>query len=114
MIDSDEGDLAWVDDPELLTLELWEGDRLLMPWPGQDRFFSGKFVYGGWELKGVHTLISAVKFTNQECFKSFIISGEYLEFLCFIIESFHGSRKFRLETQSVCYLFRELGRMCGL
>lgn len=56
LIDSDEGSLAWVDDHELLSLELWEGDRLFMPWLGQDRFFSGKFVYEGWELKG-HSVV---------------------------------------------------------
>lgn len=40
-----EGDLEWVPDERLAELPLWEGDRIFLPWLGQDRFFSGKFVY---------------------------------------------------------------------
>jgi 8-oxo-dGTP diphosphatase len=45
LIDSPEGVLAWVDDSELLGLDLWEGDRYFMPWLDQAGFFSAKFVY---------------------------------------------------------------------
>lgn len=45
LIESPEGDLAWVDNECLLELNLWEGDRLFLPWLDQDRFFSAKFVY---------------------------------------------------------------------
>lgn len=45
LIDSPEGVLAWVDDEKLLDLNLWEGDRIFLPWLTQDAFFSGKFEY---------------------------------------------------------------------
>ena len=45
LIDSPEGVLAWVDDTELLGLDLWEGDRFFMPWLDRTGFFSAKFVY---------------------------------------------------------------------
>lgn len=45
-----EGDLEWVEDARLLTLPLWEGDLIFLPWLRQDRFFSGKFVYVGGRL----------------------------------------------------------------
>jgi 8-oxo-dGTP diphosphatase len=50
LIDSPEGDLLWVDDANLLELELWEGDYIFLPWLEQNRFFSGKFVYKGGQL----------------------------------------------------------------
>jgi 8-oxo-dGTP diphosphatase len=45
LIDSAEGRLAWIADEDLLTLPLWEGDRIFLDWLKQERFFSGKFVY---------------------------------------------------------------------
>lgn len=45
LIDSPEGTLKWVDDEELLKLNLWEGDRIFLPWLEQPKFFSGKFLY---------------------------------------------------------------------
>lgn len=45
LIDSAEGNLAWIDDDKLLALPLWEGDRIFLPWLDRDTFFSGKFVY---------------------------------------------------------------------
>src|SRR3989338_9138803 len=45
LIESPEGNLAWIPDEELPRLNVWEGDRIFLPWLGQDRFFSGKFVY---------------------------------------------------------------------
>lgn len=45
LIDSPEGELRWVDDDHLLELNLWEGDRIFLPWLEQPGFFSGKFVY---------------------------------------------------------------------
>jgi 8-oxo-dGTP diphosphatase len=45
LIDSPEGALRWVPDDELLTLNLWEGDRIFLPWLERPEFFSGKFVY---------------------------------------------------------------------
>ena len=46
LIDSPEGDLAWIPDAELLALNIWDGDRLFMPWLNDGRgFFSAKFIY---------------------------------------------------------------------
>ena len=45
LIDSPEGELRWIPNQELLTLNLWEGDRFFLPWLDRPGFFSGKFVY---------------------------------------------------------------------
>jgi len=50
LIDSPEGELRWIPDQELLTLNLWEGDRFFLPWLDRPGFFSGKFVYRGGRL----------------------------------------------------------------
>ncbi len=45
LIDSEEGELKWIDDHQLLELPLWEGDPIFMKWIDEGRFFSGKFSY---------------------------------------------------------------------
>lgn len=45
LIDSPEGRLDWVDDAGLLDLNLWEGDRLFIPWLDRPGIFSGKLTY---------------------------------------------------------------------
>lgn len=45
LIDSSEGILQWIEDAHLLELNLWEGDRIFIPWLKEPGFFSGKFVY---------------------------------------------------------------------
>jgi 8-oxo-dGTP diphosphatase len=50
MIDSAEGVLKWVDDDQLLNLDLWAGDYIFLPWLEQPGFFSGKFVYQSGKL----------------------------------------------------------------
>jgi len=45
MIDSSEGVLKWIPNDELLELNLWDGDRIFLPWLDRPEFFSGKFVY---------------------------------------------------------------------
>ena len=50
LIDSPEGFLKWVDDDALLELELWEGDRVFLPWLDRPGFFSAKFTYQDGEL----------------------------------------------------------------
>lgn len=45
LIDSAEGNLKWIPDEELLSLNLWEGDRVFIPWLLEGKFFSAKFVY---------------------------------------------------------------------
>ena len=45
LIDSPEGELAWIPDSEVLSLNLWEGDRVFLPWLEMPGFFSAKFEY---------------------------------------------------------------------
>lgn len=45
LIDSPEGNLSWVKRDRLNDLNLWEGDRIFLPWLFQEGCFSGKFVY---------------------------------------------------------------------
>jgi 8-oxo-dGTP diphosphatase len=50
LIDSHEGKLEWIDDYKLLDLNLWEGDKIFIPWLFQEKFFSAKFIYGNGNL----------------------------------------------------------------
>ena len=45
LINSPEGALKWIDDSELMALNLWEGDLIFLPWLDRPGFFSAKFVY---------------------------------------------------------------------
>lgn len=45
LIDSPEGTLRWIDDTELLELDLWPGDKVFLQWLDRSGFFSGKFIY---------------------------------------------------------------------
>jgi 8-oxo-dGTP diphosphatase len=45
LIDSPEGHLEWIRDADLTKLNLWEGDKIFLPWIFQDKFFSAKFTY---------------------------------------------------------------------
>lgn len=45
LIDCNEGELEWVPDDKLTELNLWEGDKIFIPWLFEDRFFSAKFIY---------------------------------------------------------------------
>lgn len=45
LIDSQEGKLGWIPNEKLLNLNLWEGDRIFIPWLFQEKFFSAKFIY---------------------------------------------------------------------
>ena len=51
LINSDEGVLNWIDSNKILELNLWEGDKIFIPWLKQDKFFSAKFIYDKKELK---------------------------------------------------------------
>lgn len=51
LIDSPEGNLAWIANDELLGLNLWPGDRVFLPWVFQDALFSAKFVYEKGEFR---------------------------------------------------------------
>ena len=50
LIESPEGTLQWIDDSKLTELNLWEGDRIFLPWLERPGFYSGKFVYQGGAL----------------------------------------------------------------
>jgi 8-oxo-dGTP diphosphatase len=45
LVASDEGQLQWIPDHMVPTLNLWEGDRIFLPWINQERLFSAKFLY---------------------------------------------------------------------
>ena len=51
LVSSDEGVLNWIDSDKILELNLWEGDKIFIPWLKQDKFFSAKFIYDKKELK---------------------------------------------------------------
>lgn len=51
LIDSHEGRLEWISNNKLLDLNLWEGDKIFIPWLLQDKFFSAKFIYENGTLK---------------------------------------------------------------
>ncbi len=52
LAESAEGHLQWVDNRELLKLELWEGDRIFLPWLDRRKLFSAKFNYRQGRLAG--------------------------------------------------------------
>ena len=61
VIDSPEGKLAWIDDQELLSLNLWPGDYIFLKWIyQQSAFFSATFTYENKEL-----ISHSVIFHNQ-------------------------------------------------
>jgi len=45
LIDSPEGNLAWIKNDVLTELNLWDGDKIFIPWLFEDKFFSAKFNY---------------------------------------------------------------------
>ena len=45
LIDSNEGDLAWIPNEKLTEINLWDGDKIFIPWLFKDKFFSAKFNY---------------------------------------------------------------------
>lgn len=51
LIESNEGKLEWIPNDKLLDLNLWEGDRIFIPWLFQEKYFSAKFIYENKKLK---------------------------------------------------------------
>ena len=45
LIDSPEGNLAWIKKDTLTDLNLWDGDKIFIPWLYEEKFFSAKFIY---------------------------------------------------------------------
>lgn len=50
LIDSPEGHLEWIDKDKLFGLNLWDGDKIFIPWLFQEKFFSAKFNYSNGEF----------------------------------------------------------------
>ena len=50
-----EGKLEWIENKDLLSLNIWDGDEIFIPLVFEDKFFSGKFIYENGRLKS-HTL----------------------------------------------------------
>lgn len=57
LIESREGVLKWIDDGELLELNLWEGDLVFLPLLDKPGFFSGRFTYKEGRLVSHGTVI---------------------------------------------------------
>jgi len=47
LMDSPEGQLEWIPDQKILSLNLWESDHVFIPWIQEGKFFSAKFIYEG-------------------------------------------------------------------
>ncbi|MFH1456302.1 MAG: 8-oxo-dGTP diphosphatase [archaeon] len=45
LIDSPEGNLAWINNPEILNLNIWGGDKHFLKWIEGEKFFSAKMNY---------------------------------------------------------------------
>ena len=45
LIDSAEGNLEWIPIKDLTKINLWDGDKLFIPWLFEEKFFSAKFIY---------------------------------------------------------------------
>ena len=45
LTECNEGELAWIENDKLLDLNLWEGDKIFIPWIDEEGFFSGNFMY---------------------------------------------------------------------
>jgi 8-oxo-dGTP diphosphatase len=45
LIDSAEGNLQWIENDQLLKLNLWEGDQYFLKWLEEEVFFSARFYY---------------------------------------------------------------------
>jgi 8-oxo-dGTP diphosphatase len=50
LIDSNEGDLAWIPNEKLTEINLWDGDKIFISWLFKDKFFSAKFNYKNGEF----------------------------------------------------------------
>ena len=50
MIECDEGELSWVPKDEILSLNLWEGDKHFIPYVLSNKIFFGEFCYESGEL----------------------------------------------------------------
>ncbi len=56
LIDSNEGELAWIENGKLYDLNLWDGDKIFMGWLDSEKFFSAKFIYANGKLAEHHVI----------------------------------------------------------
>lgn len=49
---SPEGNLAWIPDEDLTSLNLWPSDHIFLPWLAGGKIFSARFQYAGDEMMG--------------------------------------------------------------
>lgn len=52
LIDSNEGNLKWIPDDEVKSLNLWPSDQIFLPWLEKNKIFSARFQYHGEEMYG--------------------------------------------------------------
>lgn len=45
LIDSPEGHLEWIPTDNLTRINLWDGDKIFIPWLYEEKYFSAKFNY---------------------------------------------------------------------
>ncbi len=45
LIDSNGGNLEWIPNEKLTEINLWEGDKIFIPWLFQEKFFRAQFIY---------------------------------------------------------------------
>jgi len=50
LIESNEGNLEWIQNEKLFELNLWDGDSIFMDWLNKDSFFSAKFIYNNGKM----------------------------------------------------------------
>ena len=56
LIESDEGELEWINNTKIADLNLWEGDKIFMQWLNVDKFFSAKFIYKNKKLEDYNVI----------------------------------------------------------
>jgi len=59
-IQSLEGHLEWINDKDLVKLNLWEGDKFFLHLIEKDVFFSGKFYYKNRQLADYSIVIHEI------------------------------------------------------
>jgi len=61
IIDSDEGKLSWINNNEIVNLNLWDGDRIFFKWMEENKMFSAKFDYVNGALKDHSVVFHCIK-----------------------------------------------------
>ena len=59
LIDSPEGELKWIPDKEIYSLNLWKSDHIFLPWIQDGKFFSAKFEYKEDEMQDYSAIFYA-------------------------------------------------------